>query len=80
MPYFSSSTRPHQQTKVTPLGGDETQTSFALRRISGQLIPTRLTPAPSESVIRTHVNVPEFGSEEFYAFVRAENARLNGEA
>lgn len=57
---------------------DETQVVFALKRSPTPRLPTRKTPAPSESVIHPHVNVPEFGTEEFYAFVRAENARLNG--
>lgn len=35
-------------------------------------------PPQREAGVRTHVNVPEFGTEEFFAFVRAENARLNG--
>lgn len=45
------------------------------------LYPENVTVPASpkrEAQVRAHVNVPEFGTEEFYAFVRAENARLNG--
>lgn len=66
--------------KRVMLHEDEFLVAFALHRSPTPHLPTRKTPTPSESVIHPHVNVPEFGSEEFYAFVRAENARLNGEA
>lgn len=49
--------------------------------VRSQVTPTPpTTPAPEhDCVVRTHVNVPPFGTNEYWAFVRAENARLNQE-
>lgn len=79
MSYYASSLRPHQQTKRTPLGGDETATCFAIRRISGRLIPTHRTPPPTEAIVQPNTAYPALNDPGFADWLHDWHKQNNGE-